>query len=388
MRIDLHGGFGEKGRTCVGVSAAGLRLLFDAGIKVGATGREYYPAIEGPANAFDALFLTHAHEDHVGALSWLLAAGFSGTIFMTAETLEEAPGTLRAYADPAEVRAHPIPRGRVELFRPGDTLRVGAVTIRTGRSGHVAGGTWFLVEADGSCLGYAGDVLPDSDVFVMDAIPPCDLLLLDASYGADPISPTERSRAVSEWIARHPGTSLLPTPLHGRSLELIALIKGPFAIEASMRGALEGQIAAGTMLHAQATQALSQRLAAAQQWREGEPLPDCPLLADDGMGFAGPSATLLPRYAEAGLPIVLTGHLPSGTIGQRLHDEGRADWIRLPTHPTLGGNLRIWDEAGRPPVLGHSCVADQLVQLASHVPTLRPDFRTGQSLTLSHGAIL
>ena len=47
MRLVLHGGFGEKGRTCLGVESAGYRLLLDAGVKTSARGSaDYYPAID------------------------------------------------------------------------------------------------------------------------------------------------------------------------------------------------------------------------------------------------------------------------------------------------------------------------------------------------------
>ena len=36
MRLDLYGGFGEKGRTCLGVESGGYRLLLDAGVKISA----------------------------------------------------------------------------------------------------------------------------------------------------------------------------------------------------------------------------------------------------------------------------------------------------------------------------------------------------------------
>ncbi|OQM77281.1 MBL fold metallo-hydrolase [Manganibacter manganicus] len=385
MHIDLLGGFGEKGRTSIAVANGGRRLVFDLGIKVGAHGADYYPAIAGPLDGVEAVLISHAHEDHVGALSWLLAKGYRGRILMTAETCEQAPATLADYADAQDLRAFPFPRDRIEIFEPGQSLTFGDIDVTTGRSGHVAGGVWFAIESAGNRLVYSADVVPHSSVFVMDPIPSCDLLLLDASYGADPVSGQARVEAIRSWIAAHAGGCLLPTPLAGRSLELMAAIEGRFAIHAAMRASLDAQIAVGDALLPGVGAELRKRLAAAIDWRNGEPLPDCPLLADDGMGRAGPSARLIPLADEKGLPILLTGHLPSGTPGWVLHEKGRADWIRLPTHPTLSGNVAIWEQAGRPVTLGHSCGLEDLESLAAHISTLRTDCRTGDSVPLPRG---
>ncbi|MBA3447109.1 MAG: MBL fold metallo-hydrolase [Pseudaminobacter sp.] len=382
MQVDLHGGFGEKGRTSVAVRAGGMHVLLDAGIKVGATGLGYYPEIAGAIGEIDALFVSHAHEDHVGALSWLLAQGFGGRIFMTAETRAEAPATLALYADPEELRRFPMPYDKVELFEPGDTLKSGNLTITTGRSGHVVGGVWFAVEDGKSRVVYSADIVPDSNVFIMDPIPECDLLILDASYGADLTTGAERARAILAWVESHPGGCLLPTPLSGRSLELMAVLPGPFAIHAAMRASLEAQVGAADALLPGIGDLLRRRLGDAVDWTDSSPLPPCPLLADDGMGEAGPSSRLLPRADQAGYPVLLTGHLPSGSPGEALHKAGRADWVRMPTHPTLPGNVAVWEAAGRPAALGHSCDAAALEALSAHIPSLQTHYRTGQSLTV------
>jgi glyoxylase-like metal-dependent hydrolase (beta-lactamase superfamily II) len=382
MRLDLLGGFGEKGRTSIALAHGGRRLLFDLGIKVGAAGAEYYPALEGPLDDIEAVLISHAHEDHVGALSWLLAKGYRGRILMTAETCEQAPATLQAYAEAQDLRAFPFPLERIELFEPGQPLPFGELTVTTGRSGHVVGGVWFAIEGPQGRLVYSADVVPHSSVFVMDPIPACDLLLLDASYGADPVSGQARAEAIRAWIAAHGKGCLLPTPLAGRSLELMAAMPDRFAIHAAMRGSLETQIEADAALLPGIGAELRRRLAAAIDWHDGEALPDCPLLADDGMGRAGPSARLLPLADEKGLPILLSGHLPTGTPGWVLHEKGRADWIRMPTHPTLSGNVAIWEKAGRPVALGHSCGASDLERLGAHIPNLRTDSRTGDSINV------
>ncbi|OBQ57979.1 MBL fold metallo-hydrolase [Mesorhizobium erdmanii] len=386
MMLDLLGGFGEKGRTSLAVNSVNNRILLDVGIKVGAAGAEYYPALDGPVDDIDALLVSHAHEDHIGALSWLLSRGYAGPIFMTAETRAEAPATLAAYAEPDDFRRFPVPDHRIEIFEPGDTLRTGNLTVRTGRSGHVVGGVWFAVDDGKSRVVYTADVVPDSNVFVMDTIPHCDLLVFDASYGADPVPGAARAREISEWVARHPQGCLLPTPLSGRSLELIAALPGPFAIHAGMRSSLEAQIGATGAFLPDVSELLRSRLASAADWADADPLPPLPLLADDGMGEAGPSSRLLPRADQAGFAVLLTGHLPAGSPGDLLHRAGRADWVRMPTHPTLSGNIDIWEKAGRPDALGHSCPTDLLADLKNHIPSLRTQCRTGQRITVPQGS--
>lgn len=383
MKINLYGGFGEKGRVSVGVETAGLRLLLDVGIKVGAAKQDYHPLIaQAEAAALDALFISHAHEDHVGGLPWLLARGFRGRIFMTTETAAEAPATLAAYADPADLARFPFPRGQIELFSPGDEIALGDLRIATGRSGHVVGGVWFAVKDASRRLVYTADIVPDSGVFAMDATPACDLLLFDASYGVDPVSGAERAAAIAGWITAHPQGALLPTPLYGRSLELIAAMPGAFAVHASMRPALAAQIAATEALRPNIAPLLAERLAKAADWRDGEKLPPLPLLCHDGMGQAGPAAALIPRADAESHPVLLTGHLPPGSPADELHRRGRADWIRMPTHPTLPAMIDLWEKSGRPRALGHSCEPPELQRLSASIAGLSPSFRTGDSLSI------
>jgi glyoxylase-like metal-dependent hydrolase (beta-lactamase superfamily II) len=382
MLLDLVGGFGEKGRTSMAVSSGGDRILLDVGIKVGASGADYYPDLGGRVSDIDALFVSHAHEDHVGGLSWLLARGYQGPIFMTAETRDETPATLAGYAEPEDLRKFPVPAERIEIFEPGDTINIGRLAIRTGRSGHVVGGVWFSVEDGDHRVAYSGDVVPDSAVLMMDPIPACDLLVLDASYGADPVPGAERARQISRWLETHAQGCLLPTPLSGRSLELIAAWSGPFAIHASMRPSLEAQIGATEALLPGVSDMLLGRLKGATDWIDTDPLPSMPLLADDGMGEAGPSALLLPRADQAGFPVLLTGHLPAGSPADLLYKAGRADWVRMPTHPTLSGNVAIWEKAGQPTALGHSCATEILGGLKPHIPSLRAECRTGERIAV------
>ncbi|MCO4317683.1 MBL fold metallo-hydrolase [Phyllobacterium sp. 21LDTY02-6] len=383
MRVDFHGGFGEKGRTSLGISEGNSNLLFDAGIKVGAKGRDYYPMIEADAAAaLDAVFISHAHEDHIGGLAWLWAQGFRGRIAMTAETLAEMPAMLAQYGEAEHLGALPELAAHVELFEPGDDITIGGIEVGTGRSGHVAGGVWYAARLEGRRIVYTADIVPDSAVFAMDPIPACDLLVFDASYGDDAISGADRAHAIKAWIEEQSSGCLLPVPLSGKPLELIAILPERFAVHASMRDAIAAQVSAGNALKHGARALLERKLQRAVDWSDGDALPDCPLLTFDGMGSAGPSVEAIAAAAAQDYPVLLTGHIPANTPASSLHGAGRAAWIRLPTHPTRPANVKIWHEAGQPLAVGHSCERGALQALKAHMPRLDDAIISGDHLFL------
>ena len=382
MLIDLYGGFGEKGRTSVGISSD-TRLLFDAGIKVGAKGRDYYPTIaEQDVAALDAVFISHAHEDHIGALYWLCARGFKGTFYMTGETLLDAEGMLSQYADPSHQQMHPLATASIKVFNPGESIRIGGSEISSGRSGHVAGGVWFSVTTASKRVVYCADVVPNSEVFVMDPLPQCDLVILDASYGGDPVSAKDRIRQIGDFISEHSGKLVLPVPLSGKPLELMAILPGPFAIHREMRSSLIAQIEVPDALSAQTVQILRSKLDKATDWHEGVALPDCPLMTFDGMGSAGPSIEALRQAAVEQVPVLLTGHVPDYTPAQILLEKRLATWVRLPTHPTRPENQELWQKVGKPMALGHSCTSEKLEELKPYLPTLDTTAMSGSQLSI------
>ncbi|WP_108483840.1 MBL fold metallo-hydrolase [Oceaniglobus ichthyenteri] len=382
MQIHFQGGFGEKGRLSVCVEGDGTTVMLDAGIKVGAPDADYHPQLALPADEIDAVVITHAHEDHVGALCWLAAQGFSGPIYMTAETLAETPMTLAQYARPADLAAHPLSSLDIQLVEIGQRFEIGKLSIDTGHSGHVAGGMWIAVTGTAGRVMHCGDVVPNSDVFPMTPLPGCDVLLLDASYGADPVSSKDRAVAIAAWIADHSDGALLPTPLSGRSLELIAIQPGPFAIAADMAAPLLAQIDSITGLDPAMFGKLSDRVRSARNWQDTDDFPNMPLLVHDGMGSAGPAATAIPLALARNHPMLFTGHLPAGSPGAMAHADGRADWIRMPTHPTLDENVAMGQSTNVPQVFGHSCPPEGMADLARHIPNLDPTVVIGQTHVL------
>lgn len=383
MRLRLYGGFGEKGRTSIGVESGGFRLLLDAGVKTSARGTpEYYPSIApGELRALDAVLLTHAHEDHVAALGWCIANGFAGRVYATAETRRELAACLDGYAEPAHAAL--VRHAEIRELPIGDpALSLGPLQVSTGRSGHIAGGVWSLVDDGNVRFCYCSDIVPASPVFEMDPLPACHAMALDASYGDDAIPGAERARAIAAWIATRPSGCILPTPLYGRSAELLAIVPPPLALAPGMRDALVAQIADRRWISDCAATVLADRLAQARDWHEADTLPATPLLCHDGMGLSGPSQAILRHAMVERHPCLFTGHVPAGSPGAVMLEAGAAHWIRLPTHPTLADNLALAAGTGAATLLGHSCEADALARLASHLRGLRTDLRTGHHVDI------
>jgi glyoxylase-like metal-dependent hydrolase (beta-lactamase superfamily II) len=378
MRLTLHGGFAEKGRTSIGVDVDGYRLLLDTGVKTSARGRDdYYPAISPDVlRATDAIVVTHAHEDHVAALGWCIAGGFRGRIFITPESTREVLGCVAAYGEAAHVdllrnyALEPLPLA-------ADALRLGPLRIATGRSGHIVGGVWCRLDDARTSFLYCGDIVPASPIFAMDAAPASDVIAIDASYGDDAVRASERAVEVARWISEHPQGCVLATPLYGRSAELLAIVPGPVALAPGMREALRMQIGDAGWLAPGAAEILEARLAAAADWRDGAALPRAALLCHDGMGMAGPARDILAAADAQRHPTLFTGHLPTDSPGDRMVAAGRAGWIRLPTHPTLDENIALAAASGAPVVLGHSCEQAVLDRLHVRMPALRADLATG-----------
>jgi hypothetical protein len=254
--------------------------------------------------------------------------------------------------------------------------------ITTGRSGHVVGGVWCLIDTGNLRFCYCGDVVPASPVFVMDPLPPSDVIVIDASYGDDEMAAADRAREISRWVMRQRQGGVLPTPRLGRSVELLAIVPGALALAPGLRQAIASQLEQSLWLDNRQCQALATRLASAIDWRESGSLPRAALFCDDAMGLAGPSRRVLGVAREVRQPTLFTGHLPMGTPGERMVAEGRADWIRLPTHPTLTENVAMVMQSQAKLVLGHSCEPAALGRLARYLPSLRADVATGDSLEL------
>lgn len=155
LRLFPLGGFGEMGKNCLALEQRGEILLVDCG--VGFERRNpgvdtvipKFDALSGPFGRPVGIYLTHAHEDHVGALSHLLRA-FPIPVFGAGYTCE----FLRAKAaeDPVLARAD------IRCVRVREPFPVSSFSLEPLSVAHsIADATAVAIRTDAGMVVHTGD---------------------------------------------------------------------------------------------------------------------------------------------------------------------------------------------------------------------------------------
>ena len=169
MRFTVGGGVHEHGRNCFFVESD-TNYIVDCGIMRGDV-RPYPHLSNEQIKSAKYLFLTHMHEDHIGAFTWLVDKGFCGFAVASEETLAALPAYEKKLALPQAF-------GKVNI---------GTVGIEYGRSGHCVGSLWYAVTTQSSKLLFSGDYCEHS-CFNVDKIEgqSAELAVLDCALGNMP----------------------------------------------------------------------------------------------------------------------------------------------------------------------------------------------------------
>src|SRR5262249_45706899 len=152
VRITPLGGCGEFGLHSTLLQSGGEAILVDAGLAFpdeDTPGVDHlvpeYSSLSGAGVA--AIFLTHGHEDHVGALAWALRAA-EAPVYGTPRTLALAKNRLDEYGMKADLRP----------FHAGEHASAGALRVTAFPMRHsVPGALGLLVEAGGNRAFLTGD---------------------------------------------------------------------------------------------------------------------------------------------------------------------------------------------------------------------------------------
>lgn len=251
------GGADEIGASAFYLNIAGTGLLLDCGIHPRKNGIESLPNFEPLENLpLDFVFISHAHQDHIGALPFLVQKFPHVIIYSTKQTIEIAEITLHNAANilskdenltqDFKIYTHEeidlivksmreIEYNR-ELFLKGIRHNSGEpLKIIFHDAGHILGSAGIEIEFNGKRIFYTGDINLSSQSIMTSAdlkqAKNINTLILETTYGAADSSKlgtwqSEKNRFAKEAnkILNAGGSILVPVFALGKTQEMLATV--------------------------------------------------------------------------------------------------------------------------------------------------------------------
>ena len=233
IAVTSLGGSGEEARNCFLLEAGNHTVLLDCGVRREALGEfdRVYPALTREiAGRLTAVFLSHAHEDHVAALPYLYELGYRGNVYGTEETIRLAGGFMKKWADFVTSAGGRLPFSVETMNRVAfSAISLGSqvvegLSVTAGRSGHMLGSCWLRFEHGGKSLLYTGDMTLAGRLLATDLPPESDGAVVDCAYAGRTLSQTGQYGALvdlAEEVAAGGGKLLLPVPPNGRGSDIL-----------------------------------------------------------------------------------------------------------------------------------------------------------------------
>ncbi|MFA7201439.1 MAG: MBL fold metallo-hydrolase [Candidatus Paceibacterota bacterium] len=222
----------------------GKRILIDCGMFQGDETLEQKNAEPLPfdVHTIDAVFITHAHIDHIGRVPLLVKNGYHRSIYSTAPAKDEAYELL---LDAYTLMTHKY-KGDINppkpLFEISDiddamtqwdviayhqTIHVGPFEVTYYDAGHILGSASVVVQAGGVRVGFSGDLgnVPAPLVKDTEYLPAVDYALIESTYGGrlHPLigERKEKLRTIIQETVAVGGTVLIPAFAMERTQELL-----------------------------------------------------------------------------------------------------------------------------------------------------------------------
>ncbi|MFX3635968.1 MAG: MBL fold metallo-hydrolase [Candidatus Pristimantibacillus sp.] len=358
IRLTVWGGAGEHGRSCYYIEIAGKRILLDCGVKKEQSG--VYPLLDRQkVQQLDAVFLSHAHEDHSIALPLLVKMGFTGKVWTTRATVQQLAGYFTSWHKYVRGRGAELPydNEHIEALRFAYIEEAGAagqwlqlepgLEVRWGRSGHLIGSVWLEIQADGKRVFYSGDYSSESGLLIADTpgqqdeaeSSEVDAAIIDAAYGMDKETQEmkmDQLTVLVRTMVDQGGKALFPVPAYGRGQDLILWAveqfpHTPVYIESELMEGMLQMLEWPDWLLPGAVERIvqwveSDRLVVidSQQERERQISNSGSgiIFTNDGMMQSDKAKWYYSKLKDDPMNgVILTGHLAQGCFGQQLLEE-------------------------------------------------------------------
>jgi len=257
MKLHFLGGANEVGASCLMLEVAGKKILVDAGMRMNRRNGSQLPDLSRlqELGAPDALLLTHAHTDHIGALPLVHLAYPQMPILTTEPTkalsrvlLQDSLRIMESrWEQEEEIPLYPPHAvegmlSRMSVLQPGQPVPVlGESIVATYvPSGHILGACSITLDTPEGMLLFAGDYSLDRQHTIEGMTLPGqrpDLMVTESTYGnrihSNRRQEEERLCAAVAEVIRDGGKVLIPSFALGRAQEVILIL-----LEAQRRGVI------------------------------------------------------------------------------------------------------------------------------------------------------
>ena len=360
MKLSFHGGAREVTGACYLLETKKTKILVDCGLFQGCDecADLNFEDFKFDPRKVDAIFITHAHLDHIGRLPKLVHDGFSGKIYSTAPTRELARLLLEDALSIAKRQGRGLYteadlEKTLSLWEEasyGKKLEVGDLTLAFKNAGHILGSAMVEVWAEDKHLLFSGDLGNTPSVL----IPPPDVfrdveyLIIESTYGnREHEDEKERvlllERAVEDVAARR-GVLMMPVFATERTQDILFLLNemllfkripevpvfvdSPLAIRATEvfeRYPLEYKDEIKELFREHPNLFKFKKLRLTESVEESKRINNVPppkvILAGSGMMQGGRILHHLKRYLPDEKSILLiVGYQAAGSLGRRLID--------------------------------------------------------------------
>ncbi|MCQ8892466.1 MAG: MBL fold metallo-hydrolase [Candidatus Methanosuratincola sp.] len=359
-QLRLLGAGREVGRSCIRLDINNHHFLLDCGIDPAATGPNALPDFTGTSvENLDAVFVSHAHLDHTGAIPELVRRGFKGKVFMTLPTLalvkllwqdelsimeREWPKEDRLWSSK---EMHQVLNKLAVPTTYHEVFKLDSISVNFHNAGHILGSTMTEITYKGFRLVYSGDLGTSSNHLrywrTEDLVYP-DVLICEGTYGGK--NRKSREETGKEFIesvrstVESGGKILIPTFSVGKAQEILKILKDSWNKIPNVEVYLEGMAIETLRIYEQFLIYMDDKVRRAYLFNNINPFRwealrtfksiserkrlyqrdcACIILAPSGMLRGGWSVWHMIKMAEDEKNLIaLCGHMEEGTTGHQL----------------------------------------------------------------------